>query len=119
MGESLEPRQVNQQVRGSVAPSEAPERHSDTEEVTGSNPVRPTPFFEIVSSGSSSNGSQPPGDLSYSLQVRDDVPDTVLARLSPANVGQTRIQRTHDIMYPARSRLGGEPGQEPERPGSR
>jgi hypothetical protein len=36
----------------------------DTEEVTGSNPVRPTTFFEIVSSGESHNESQPPAVLS-------------------------------------------------------
>ncbi len=35
----------------------------DTEEVTGSNPVRPTTFFEIVSSGESRNESQPPAVL--------------------------------------------------------
>jgi hypothetical protein len=35
----------------------------DTEEVTGSNPVRPTPFFEIVSTGESLNESQPPAVL--------------------------------------------------------
>ena len=30
----------------------------DTEEVTGSNPVRPTPFTEILSSAGSPTGSQ-------------------------------------------------------------
>ena len=39
------------------------ERHSDTEEVTGSNPVRPTPFFENLSSAESPNESQRPGVL--------------------------------------------------------
>jgi nitrite reductase/ring-hydroxylating ferredoxin subunit len=34
-----------------------------TEEVTGSNPVRPTPFFENPSSAKSPNGSQPPAVL--------------------------------------------------------
>ncbi len=43
---------------------EAPERHSDTEEVTGSNPVRPTPFFEILSGAVSQDGSQAPEVLS-------------------------------------------------------
>ena len=33
---------------------------SDTEEVTGSNPVRPTPFFEILSSAGSQGGSHAP-----------------------------------------------------------
>ena len=32
----------------------------DTEEVTGSKPVRPTPFFEIPSSVESLDGSQAP-----------------------------------------------------------
>jgi hypothetical protein len=32
----------------------------DTEEVTGSNPERPTPFFENLSSSESLKGSQPP-----------------------------------------------------------
>ena len=36
----------------------------DTEEVTGSNPVRPTPFFEILSSDESPDESQRPGVLS-------------------------------------------------------
>jgi hypothetical protein len=36
---------------------------SDTEEVTGSNPVRPTPFFENLSSAGSPKGSQPPAVL--------------------------------------------------------
>jgi len=40
-----------------------PERHSDTEEVTGSNPVRPTPFFENLSSIESQDGSQAPAVL--------------------------------------------------------
>jgi hypothetical protein len=35
----------------------------DTEEVTGSNPVRPTPFFENLSSSESLKGSQPPAVL--------------------------------------------------------
>ena len=35
----------------------------DTEEVTGSNPVRPTPFFEILSSARNPNGSQAPAVL--------------------------------------------------------
>jgi hypothetical protein len=35
----------------------------DTEEVTGSNPVRPTPFFENLSSAGSPKGSQPPAGL--------------------------------------------------------
>jgi hypothetical protein len=39
-------------------------RHSDTEEVTGSNPVRPTTFFEILSSTESPNESQRPAALS-------------------------------------------------------
>jgi len=43
---------------------EVPERHPDTEEVTGSNPVRPTPFFENPSSAESLNGSQPAAVLS-------------------------------------------------------
>jgi hypothetical protein len=42
---------------------EVPERHSDTEEVTGSNPVRPTRFFESLSSGESRNESQRPAVL--------------------------------------------------------
>jgi hypothetical protein len=37
----------------------------DTEEVTGSNPVRPTPFFENPSSTESLQGSQPAAVLSY------------------------------------------------------
>jgi hypothetical protein len=37
----------------------------DTEEVTGSNPVRPTPFFEILSSAGNSNRSQPPAVLAF------------------------------------------------------
>src|ERR1700730_8584884 len=40
-----------------------PERHSDTEEATGSNPVRPTRFFEILSSAESRDGSQAPAVL--------------------------------------------------------
>jgi hypothetical protein len=36
----------------------------DTEEVTGSNPVRPTPFFENLSSAGIPNGSQAPAVLS-------------------------------------------------------
>ena len=43
--------------------SSAGERFPDTEEVTGSNPVRPTAFFEILSSDDSPNGSQPPAVL--------------------------------------------------------
>ena len=43
---------------------EVPERHSDAEEVTGSNPVRPTPFFENLSSAGIPNGSQAPAVLS-------------------------------------------------------
>jgi hypothetical protein len=35
----------------------------DTEEVTGSNPVRPTRFFENLSSAESLDGSQPAADL--------------------------------------------------------
>jgi hypothetical protein len=35
----------------------------DTEEVTGSNPVRPTQFFEILSSAKGPKGSQPPAAL--------------------------------------------------------
>jgi hypothetical protein len=35
----------------------------DTEEVTGSNPVRPTRFFEILSSAESQDGSQAPAVL--------------------------------------------------------
>ena len=35
----------------------------DTEEVTGSNPVRPTPFFENLSSDGSLDGSQRPAVL--------------------------------------------------------
>ena len=35
----------------------------DTEEVTGSNPVRPTPFFEILRDCESRNESQPPAVL--------------------------------------------------------
>ena len=35
----------------------------DTEEVTGSNPVRPTQFFENLSSAESLQGSQPPAVL--------------------------------------------------------
>ena len=35
----------------------------DTEEVTGSNPVRPTPFFENLSSAKRAKGSQPPAVL--------------------------------------------------------
>ncbi len=38
----------------------------DTEEVTGSNPVRPTPFFEILYSSESLNESQPPATLPHS-----------------------------------------------------
>src|SRR3984893_15942541 len=40
-----------------------PERHSDTEEATGSNPVRPTRFLEILSSAESRDGSQAPAVL--------------------------------------------------------
>jgi hypothetical protein len=49
--------------RGTRAVSSAGERFPDTEEVTGSNPVRPTPFFENPSSGESPNESQRPGVL--------------------------------------------------------
>ena len=37
---------------------------SDTEEVTGSNPVRPTPSSENLSSFKSRKGSQPPAVMS-------------------------------------------------------
>jgi len=37
----------------------------DTEEVTGSNPVRPSPFFEIPSSAKRPNESQPPAVLRF------------------------------------------------------
>jgi len=37
----------------------------DTEEVTGSNPVRPTRLFETLSSAGTPNGSQAPAGLSY------------------------------------------------------
>jgi hypothetical protein len=49
--------------RGSRAVSSAGERFPDTEEVTSSNLVRPTTFFEIVSSGESRSESQPPAAL--------------------------------------------------------
>jgi hypothetical protein len=49
--------------RGSGAVSSAGERFPDTEEVTGSNPVRPTPFFENLSCGGSLDGSQRPAVL--------------------------------------------------------
>jgi hypothetical protein len=44
---------------------EVPERLSDTEEVTGSNPVRPTPFFEILSIDRSRKGE--PGSCGFVL----------------------------------------------------
>ncbi len=49
----------------SVRPCQTPEtgrNFPDTEEVTGSNPVRPTSFFETKFSNGSRNGSQPPAD---------------------------------------------------------
>jgi hypothetical protein len=46
-------------VRLSPTVTDTPE-FPDTEEVTGSNPVRPTPFFENLSSSESLKGSQPP-----------------------------------------------------------
>ena len=60
----------------------------DTEEVTGSNPVRPTAFFE------SCLAVRAPMRAShlriYPLPAGDhDVPDAVLARHLPGNVGQT------------------------------
>jgi hypothetical protein len=51
--------------QGSGSPGlKVPERHCDTGEVTGSNPVRPTIFFEILYSSESQNESQPPAVLS-------------------------------------------------------
>ena len=50
-------------VRLSPTVTDTPE-FPDTEEVTGSNPVRPTPFFENLSSGESHNESQRPAVLS-------------------------------------------------------
>ena len=50
--------------RGTRAVSSAGERFPDTEEVTGSNPVRPTPFFENLSNGESHDESQRPAGSS-------------------------------------------------------
>ncbi len=59
----------------------------DTEEVTGSNPVRPTIFFENLSSTGSQMGAS--HLRIYPLSAGEhDGPDAVLARLPPANVGQ-------------------------------
>jgi hypothetical protein len=49
-------------VRRSQTPQTAME-FPDTEEVTGSNPVRPTPFFENPSSAGSQKGSEAPAGL--------------------------------------------------------
>jgi len=60
-----------------------PERHSDTEEVTGSNPVRPTPFFESLSSTESLKGSQPPAVLSLRRRSEHLTLRSVRETLSP------------------------------------
>jgi hypothetical protein len=49
--------------RGTRAVSSAGERFPDTEEVTSSNLVRPTRFFEILPSAESQDGSQAPAVL--------------------------------------------------------
>src|ERR1700734_2106264 len=51
--------------RGTRAVSSAGERFPDTEEVTGSNPVRPTRFSENLSSAGSQKGSQAPAGLPH------------------------------------------------------
>jgi hypothetical protein len=56
-GESLGSGHTRPQVRVSIALPNRPERHSDTEEVTGSNPVRPTTFEYMFTLGSHSGGS--------------------------------------------------------------
>jgi hypothetical protein len=59
------------QGSGSPGP-EVSERHSDTEEVTGSNPVRPT-IFECMSRRGSQDGSGEPGTEGIDLSDRRDV----------------------------------------------
>jgi N-acyl homoserine lactone hydrolase len=51
--------------RGTRAVSSAGERFPDTEEVTSSNLVRPTSFFENLSSAGSQKGSQAPAGLPH------------------------------------------------------
>ena len=63
MRERLGSYHAKQQVTDSVAVPIQLDRHPDTEEVTGSNPVRPTTFFESLSNAESPNGSQSPAVL--------------------------------------------------------
>ena len=51
----------------------------DTEEVTGSNPVRPTTFFEILSSAESQDGSQAPAVLPISAGHGAGIPASTQA----------------------------------------
>jgi len=73
---------------------EVPERHPDTEEVTGSNPVRPTPFFENPSSAESLNGSQPAAVLSDKRWSRRFMLRSTQETFSPAWRAQRRTSST-------------------------
>ena len=58
-----------------------------TEEVTGSNPVRPTTFFENPSSAGSPNGSQPPAVSPSNRRLTRAFTVRVCAREPPGDSG--------------------------------